>query len=748
MNSVLSLNEFFVEGGDQHISHVLLHITEPSTADEKEAGHFFALCEVNNAEADYLTKLQTLINTIEAAYYQPVPNQGVRLLEKILEKINPETTSFIQEDVTINFVVGVLKHNEITLSFYGAPLLTLFYRNKEGLYHSMDLLKNNEETTPSATAPQQLFSQLVQGKINPSDYVLIATPHLVDYFDTDRLQKIITTRPTRQSAEHFERILREVKNNQSFGGLILQLNKKEEAPPLPPRKPRVGLPNTRPTTVPFFDGEKKSNNSFWPELRDKLTNIFAQKISPLLSLPTPTPRTTNEKQDTASQQNVSLFFQTFLRFLLKVAHGLGKTIAFIGLCIWLVLKSIFTLIVTLFFIVTNFQNRRKSILEQWSIEWRSYKENYRALPLYTKLLLLFAFTVFIIFIGSLIYVHLHQKQLQARVAFEQTLEQLSVQKNKAESALIYHDDATALKELLAGEAILKTLSCTTPTDKTRCSDLQKQFTDLIEKTQRLSSSHPQELTTWEISNPNEAPTHLVKIGPTLIGFGQNTSTLFIYNTLTHEKKTLHPNLITNGFLSGAVPKENDYLAIFNSRNELFLFNPKDETLKKVDLSFPKDGVRIADIAIYNRRLYVLDSAHQQIYRHDAIKSGFGLGKEWLKDTTLNFGENTTFTLDGDVYIFLPNGDIKKFSSGLNTPFTLQPLSPPLQHGGRIWTYTDLKNIFLLESANQRMLVIDKDGHLVNQFSFKEAGAVSDMVVDDSQKHAYLLAQNKLLQLSY
>ena len=50
MDKILRLNEFFVEGGKQQVSHVLLHITEPSTPEEMHKGNFFAVCEINNAE--------------------------------------------------------------------------------------------------------------------------------------------------------------------------------------------------------------------------------------------------------------------------------------------------------------------------------------------------------------------------------------------------------------------------------------------------------------------------------------------------------------------------------------------------------------------------------------------------------------------------------------------------------------------------------------------------------------------------
>ena len=49
MENTLNLNEFFVEGENQELSHVLLHIIQPSTPEEeREKGYFFAACEINN----------------------------------------------------------------------------------------------------------------------------------------------------------------------------------------------------------------------------------------------------------------------------------------------------------------------------------------------------------------------------------------------------------------------------------------------------------------------------------------------------------------------------------------------------------------------------------------------------------------------------------------------------------------------------------------------------------------------------
>jgi len=67
---MLELHEFFVEGGDQDKSHVLLHITEPSTPEEEEKGYFFAVAEINNGTIEQIEHLQQMIDDLESGYYE------------------------------------------------------------------------------------------------------------------------------------------------------------------------------------------------------------------------------------------------------------------------------------------------------------------------------------------------------------------------------------------------------------------------------------------------------------------------------------------------------------------------------------------------------------------------------------------------------------------------------------------------------------------------------------------------------
>src|SRR3989344_1922701 len=285
MEPSLHLHEFFVEGSNPEISHVLLNITEPSPPAERSKGYFFAICEINNATTKYIAKMQNVIDEIENSYYE-IPDQiGQTAMEIVLDKINQESLSMVQPDIALHCIVGAIRENDIIFSFYGNPQMVLFYKTKDDLYKKMDLVeqnKSNEEDAGPANKQEnsQLFSQIVQGKIGPNDFFFAGTPHIIDYFNHDRLQKIITTRPPRQSSEHLQRVLSEIKNNLSFGGIIISLQQSAEIF-TPAKSSPVKKGSSARSLKNLFSTERNTSHilspSFLPNFQDKINDTSGKE---------------------------------------------------------------------------------------------------------------------------------------------------------------------------------------------------------------------------------------------------------------------------------------------------------------------------------------------------------------------------------------------------------------------------------------------------------------------------------------
>ena len=185
--------------------------------------------------------------------------------------------------------------------------------------------------------------------------------------------------------------------------------------------------------------------------------------------------------------------------------------------------------------------------------------------------------------------------------------------------------------------------------------------------------------------------------------------------------------------------------MYHQKN-LLLLNPEDSSTKAADISYPATETIIASATVYNRRLYSIDTKNNQIYRHDSILTGFAQGKEWVKDGT-NIRDGVDIAIDGDVWVLKDNGQIMKFATGASQPFAVQGLDPALGKGGKLWTYTDVNNLYVLDPTNKRLVILEKDGKLKKQITAPEFDNLGDMVIDEPNQTAFLVNGSKLYKIS-
>jgi hypothetical protein len=753
---ILRLNEFFVEGGKQNLSHVLLHITEPSTPEETLKGYFFALCEVNNGTAPFITKLQEMIDRAENEYYEVSEEAGGKnAFELVLEKMNGESYVFEKEQGIMNCIVGAIRQKEIIFSYFGNPHLLLFYKNKNGLYERMDLIKNNGGEEPE-TNSSQLFSQIIQGKLSPSDYLFVGTPHIIDFFSHDRLEKIITARSAQQSAQHLEKVLGDLRNGYSFGGMIIHLFKPEIQEG--PKKPKVVQGSSSRSLQNLFNREQATANTLSPSLLPKL-----DKIKDILGGPAAPQRPTTRIENTNAEINAAHLSQH--RPTRRIPDpNLGDRMAVFGKGTWTVLKvignfflhiliilytfiyNIFRSLILLGVIIVNYKNRRTTIIESWKQSWRGHKQNFIHLPITTKLMLVSSMILATGFVVSLIYIR-HRQAVQANdAAFNSSVQVLLNYKNSIDGAIVYKNDELAYAEYQKAEALLPQMKCESKEQKNICTNLKNDLGALAVRLRKITMVSTTPLTKFAglINSPTGG---IIRVKNKLFAYSNETSTIYSYDLLSGETKDIVTYPTIFGFTEAATPKENDYILFLFNKKQMVRLDPSDSSYKLVDISFPSDVAKVAAFVIYNRRLYSLDSQSGTIYRHDTIKTGFSQGQDWLKDRSVSVVSGTDMTIDGDLFVARDNGQVIKFTSGVSQSFTLTGLDPAFSTSLRLWTYTDVPYLYILEPAKKRLVIFEKNGHLIGQYMSQSFTNPTGFSIDYATKTAYILDSGKLLKFT-
>jgi hypothetical protein len=754
MLSKIKINEFFVEGENQDLSHVLLHIIQPSTPEEeKEKGYFFAACEINNGAKEDVVNLQNLMDEIENDYYE-VPNQSDKeTLELILEKINSENFSLSDSSAELHCLIGALRGDELVFSFRGRPEAILFYKNKMGQHQIMDLVAANENEEQESGG--KLFSQIIQGKISAGDYFFGGTSHIAGCFNHDRMQKIVTGRSPEQSAEHFEKVLSGIKNGYSYGGVIMFRESELE--------PMMAAEKIEPEKKPIFATEEQTDRTLSPSLMNNLNTKVKSMMEKDLpadrhgaaAKPRPTaftgapsimsPHTRQRPSRPAAGKTGGEIAITVLKTIGIGLKYLGYGIYWLFFMLAKFVVGIGRFVVMLAIIVTNFKNRRRSILESWSEGRRRFFNKIKTLPTVTKVLGAAAIIFAIVFIVGTATIQARRIKSEANKIYLENLQTIKNKVDAAESALIYGDESSAKNTASEARTLYGAFVCA-PVDKTTCDDITSRLDALTLKLRKMDTVSAELIVDWNSMNLSGME-KFIKIDTKLIGYSSASGAIAIYDTLTKTNKTVSASEATfAGFVAAAVPKENDYVAFIGTdKKSLAMYDPKTDTLKKGVISFAGTP-DIRAIIVYNRRLYSLDAATNQILRHDNIKNGFGLGKDWLKDTNQNIRDGADIAIDGDLFVLKTDGQILKFTQGVSQEFSLQTIDPTLDNGNDIWTYTDLLNLYVLDAKNKRLITFDKTGKFIRQITANEFISPASAIVDESSGTAYILDSGKIYKV--
>jgi hypothetical protein len=106
------------------------------------------------------------------------------------------------------------------------------------------------------------------------------------------------------------------------------------------------------------------------------------------------------------------------------------------------------------------------------------------------------------------------------------------------------------------------------------------------------------------------------------------------------------------------------------------------------------------------------------------------------------------TVDGDIFIMNGSGTIRKFVAENEEAFAAKDVDPPLTGSGLMWTYTDLPNLYILDTKESRVVVLDKTGAIKAQYTSDVWTNPTGMVVDEAKKTIYILQGNSISMFTF
>ncbi len=126
---------------------------------------------------------------------------------------------------------------------------------------------------------------------------------------------------------------------------------------------------------------------------------------------------------------------------------------------------------------------------------------------------------------------------------------------------------------------------------------------------------------------------------------------------------------------------------------------------------------------FNNNLYVLDPGANAIHKYQATAGGYEVAPSpyVVASADVDLSSAIDLAIDGDIYVLMSDGSVQRLRGGQREPFEISGLDGDTLKATRIFTEVETDSLYLVDSANKRIVEIDKRedsaGAFVRQFKY-------------------------------
>ena len=747
------INQLVVENSDESKTFVRTFSTRPDKNLMEKVGKIFGLIEIESTNSQIPNLIDLIIDEIKNNYYHDKLTATSEVLnlnehfEAALKKTNIAISSFLeieQIDLNlekINILIAVICHQEIYFTVIGNVGVILFYHLAPNNYRIINALEiaHSPITTPD---PLKIFSQIISGKIKPRDVLFIATANTFDYFSWERIKNIVAEQLPAEGIIQLKQLLSQTNNNENFGALAIELEK-------------ISTPIKKEVTIQEFNYRQAASKDSIKELirtEKETEKLLTPSILPEIKKYATSLKTAFQNYLNKTKTTTSTFYQKQKKIIKRPNINLprpnlpklkiGTNVSGIGKSQINQLKKI---------IVTSRLNIKKiytpifnqpiwhklNLIIQQIFGKLFFK--FKKLPKSSKILLVLTIILGIWFTQSIIWLQIKNRQVKKTEQFNQIIVETENKKNEAEASLIYRNENQARQLLIEAKNLLANLK---PDSKAQTDQINLLLTEIEEQLQKLRHvveiTDPVQIVNFQNLDGQASIASLaVNTQSTLYTQNHRNQSIYKANLDTRVMSAIFSPNANTGNLKLGIAINNNELVFFNDSMSAFALNPTNDTIKSITINIT-DNTDITDVTTYNNRIYLLDRVNSQIYRYSKNDSGYGNINNWLSES-VDLSNATALTIDGSIYVLKNNGEIIKFQNGKVVDWQANLIDPKLDSPTKIKTTEKSKYLYVLDPPTKRLVVIDKEGNLINQYTSDNFNDLKDFIVIEERKEIYILA---------
>lgn len=612
-----------------------------------------------------------------------VGQDPIARFEKLIQRLNDAIANFLSEEPNplnwkrVHVFVMELSEGHLCFTGTGSLMNAFFQKQSDGSYRSFDMLSSLEQPVEPDTT--KLFSSIVCGDMNAGDVLIAGTNNLERLRGELGLKERLTTLPPVTAALDIQQDLERRGIPDQFHAIVISCHE-------------VQIPEAESVDAPVPMDTDPSTASI--EKLRSTEESTAHHTEPILSPERP-----------FSRASLAMLLTRFkqMRRRLFARPRLPERIDAVALA-----------------------------------SLRSMNVGYGNV-LTKKRKLLFAggfLCVFLLITGGLWWRHASRIAAET-AAWNSAFAAATDLRNRAESDLIYGNEARARNEIAQIEEALGTLASPLAERTELITKLQTElasFKDRLKKIVTVSGI------TELLSGTDRLVAPVLTADRAYVADPAQKEILS-YETATKTVKHI-PLPKNSGDIVAAAKGTNDIL-FATSNGNLLALNIKTEQLTSVPWEHAKTS-STADIVFYASKLYRLDPEQGQVWRSVQSGGGYGAERAYLKATNVPQTGSVSLAIDSSVYLLAPNGTVSRFFNGGQEGFSLGSVDPPLTSASAMWTEADQDKIIVVDPGGKRILIFDKLGNIGAQLIAPDIKSPSDLDVDLANKRMLLTDGNRLL----
>jgi len=728
-----------------------IYVAQPDSGKEALAGKLFALIEIESTKADSLKVINFLINTLNHNYYQ---NEKMILRERVasikiehifesaLAKTNKKLGEFLQSEKIklnpslANIIIGVIYNDSLHFSGLGKNKALLIYQSKtedNAKYKLADITEQtdkNETKKPSSII--KLFYNVISGALPRHGYFIFANETLVEYLSAKQIIDIITTLPPASAAEQIKNTLSQINAYVPFLGIIIKNTAGLEMPEIKIKQP---VASTKASIENLIITEEQTEKLLTPSglINPKKWLTFFNNLIGRSSA-SPTGKAggrafflkdkifSGKKSSWFSFAKISNFLKNSLNYLIRLLIYLFK---------------ILTSKEKLAEFFSQLSAKKKNFRFKIKAAWLKLFFWYKRLNRINKFLLSTFLICLMLFSGNLALKNLKNMELNKRAAVNSLIAAIEQKQNQIDASLLYNNEEGAKKLLEEVSGLIAKLPQQKPEQKDQYNVLAAKHRVQTEKISRVVRVVPTELANFNNLNTKAKPTNLILTQEKI--FAADAAQKTIYSLDLKSQLVTAINLTGQNFSRLDFPSldKTGNISYFNLNN-IIIFDTKTENISALGIDFPTGQQKIINSKQYNNRYYLTDALSGQIYRFNKSGSKLTGAAPWLNGQE-NLTDVTGLDIDGNIYLLKNNGEISIYSKGKKQNFSISTVEPNLSQAAKLTVSQEQDFLYIFEPAGKRLVVFDKKGKFINQYTSDNFNNLKDFQVDEKNKKIYFLA---------